>query len=107
MPWNAMQSGSDSLNPDTPVPFTLSALAVEDLTGEPAYSLTPTGRAEVIAAETIPLTALLKARLDEFRAARKVREQARGKELLAAVEAEDKAALLLAWTLDQAEAVQS
>lgn len=107
MPSKAMSLASDSQNLDVPVPYSLSPLAIEDLTGEPAYSLTPTGRAEVIAAETIPLTTLLKARLDEFRAARKVREQARGKALLEAIEAEDKAALMLAWTLDQAEAVSS
>lgn len=98
---------SDFNDPDTRPALALTPLAIEDLTDTPVYSLTPTGRAEVIAAETIPLTELLKQRLEEFRTARKVREQARGKELLAAVEAEDKAALLLAWTLDQAEAVQS
>ena len=107
MPCKAMSQGFDSQNPDTPVPFCLSALAHEDLTDEPAFSLTPTGRAEIADAESIPLSALLKQRLEEFRAARAKREKARGKDLLEAVEAEDKAALLLAWTIDQAEAVQS
>jgi ABC-type amino acid transport substrate-binding protein len=91
----------DSDNPDYRPPLTLSPLAFEDITGESAYNLTPTGRAEIVAADTVAITGLLKQRLDEFRAARRAREQARGKELLKAMEVEDKAALLLAWTLDQ------
>lgn len=103
MPSKAMIQYLDSVKPDSR-PLTLSALAWEDLTDEPAFNLTPTGRAEVVAAESIPLTTLLKQRLEEFRAARAKREQSRGKDLMAAIEAEDKAALMLAWTLDQAEA---
>lgn len=87
----------------------LTPLAIEDLTGEPVYSLSPNGRAEMADADSVPLTGLLKQRLDEFRAARRAREKALGKELLKAMEVEDKAALLLAWTLDQDadKAVQS
>jgi len=94
---------SDSQNPDYRPPLTLSPLAIEDLTGEPVFSLTPNGRAEIAAADpqSVTIKGLLKQRLEEFRAARLAREQARGKELLKAMEAEDKAALLLAWTLDQ------
>jgi hypothetical protein len=92
---------SDSQNPESRPPLTLSPLAIEDLTGEPVFNLTPNGRAEIASVDAVPLTGLLKQRLDEFRAARRAREQARGKELLKAMEAEDKAALLLAWTLDQ------
>lgn len=91
----------DFLNPEDRPALDISALAFEDLNDSPAYSLTPTGRAEIASADSVPLTGLLKQRLDEFRAARKAREQARGKELLKAMEVEDKAALLLAWTLDQ------
>lgn len=35
---------SDSENSDSPVPFTLSPLAIEDLTDEPVYSFTPEGQ---------------------------------------------------------------
>lgn len=73
-------------------------LPVED---KPCLTLTPAGRAEIVDAEAVPLTGLLKQRLDEFRAARQHREQAIGKELIKALDAEEKAALLLAWTLDQ------
>jgi hypothetical protein len=82
-------------------PLVLSPLAIEDLTGEPVYSLSPNGRAEIADSDNVPLTGLLKQRLEEFRAARRAREKAFGKELLKAMDIEDKAALLLAWTLDQ------
>jgi len=89
------------VQPEYRPPLVLSPLAIEDLTGEPAYFLTPNGRAEIASVDAVPLTGLLKQRLDEFRAARKAREAARGKELLKAMDIEDRAALLLAWTLDQ------
>lgn len=91
----------DFRDPDERPALTLSPLAIEDLTGEPAYTFTPNGRAELASVDAVPLTGLLKQRLEEFRTARRAREQARGKELLKAMEVEDKAALLLAWTLDQ------
>lgn len=101
MATKAMTLALDSQSPEYRPPLLLTALAIEDLTGEPVYSLSPSARAEMADLESVPVTGLLKQRLEEFRAARKHREQARGKELLLAIEAEDKAALLLAWTLDQ------
>lgn len=96
-----------NFEPDTPVTLSLSPLAIEDLTDTPCYALTPNGRAEVASMDAVPLTGLLKQRLEQFRAARHCREQARGEELLKAMKAEDEAALLLAWTLDQDSEVSS
>lgn len=55
------------------------------------------------APDTIVLTPLLKQLIQQFRTARQHREQARGTEFALASEAEDKAALKLAWAIDQAE----
>jgi len=91
---------SDSHLSDEIVPLTLAPLAIEDLTDTPVYSLTPTGRAEVIEHETIPLTPLLVKRLEEFKAAREAREKAPKGELGKAIAAEDMAALNVAWALE-------
>lgn len=98
---NAMIHASDSQNPEYRPPLSLTPLAIEDLTGESVFSLTPTGRAEIADHENVALTGLLKRRLDEFRAARIAREQAKGKTVIDAMKREENAALLLAWTLDQ------
>lgn len=100
MPSKAMILASDS--PEYRPPLTLSPLAIEDLTGEPVYTLAPAGRAEVAAeaCETIPLTPLLVKRLEEFRAARRQREAAPKGELGKAIAAEDVAALNVAWALE-------
>lgn len=92
-----------NFEPDAPVTLALSPLAIEDLTDTSVYQFTPTGRAEIVAAESIPMTTLLKLRIEEFRAARLAREKAGRKELLAALQAEEKAALLLAWTIENIE----
>ena len=88
-------------NPDT-APFTLSPLAIEDLTGEPAFTLTANGRAEVAAEDlpTLPMTPLLVKRLQEFREAREAREKASKSDLGRAIAAEDVAALNVAWALE-------
>ena len=86
MPLEAMIQRSDSQDPEYRPPLTLSPLAIEDLTGEPVYSFTPAGRAETAAASTVPLTGLLKQRLEEFRVACRAREKSFGKELLKAME---------------------
>jgi len=91
---------SDSHLSDEIVPFTLAPLAIEDLTDTPVFTLTPTGRAEVIEHDTIPMTPLLVKRLEEFKAAREAREKAPKGALGAAIAAEDMAALNVAWALE-------
>jgi len=100
MPFEAMSQSSDSQNLDTPVPFTLSPLAIEDLTDTPVYNLTPAGRAEMILEQQVTLTPLLEQRLQEFTAARIAREKARGRDVLPALTAEEAAAINLAWALE-------
>lgn len=103
MPSNATKMmSSDSQNPDYRPPLTLSPLAIEDLTGEPAYCFTTTGLAEVEMelAQMFTLTPLLQKRLEEFTTARIAREGAYGKGLLPALLAEENAAINLAWALE-------
>lgn len=102
MPSKAMTLASDSSNPEYRPPLTLSPLAIEDFTDEPVYRFTPAGRAEVEAelAQTVVLTPLLQERLAAFTAARIARENARGRELLPALTAEEAAACNLAWALE-------
>jgi hypothetical protein len=102
MPTKAMILASDSHNPEYRPPLTLSPLAIEDFTDEPAYRFTPDGRAEVQMelAQSVVLTPLLQSRLAEFTAARIAREQSRGKDLLPALAAEEAAACNLAWALE-------
>lgn len=102
MPWKATTIASDSQDPEYRPPLTLSPLAIEDLTDEPVYRFTSPGRAEVQMelAQTLTLTPLLQSRLAEFTAARIARENARGKELLPALSAEEAAACNLAWALE-------
>jgi len=96
----AMMTGFDSQNPDARVPFTLSPLALEDLTDTPVYTLTPAGREEIDLEQHVTLTPHLQARLDKFPAARVAREKARGKELLPALTSGEQAAIELAWALE-------
>jgi len=91
---------TDLNDPNARPPLTLSALAIEDLTDTPVFTLTPTGRAEVIEHDTIPMTPLLVKRLEEFKAAREAREKAPKGELGKAIAAEDAAALNVAWALE-------
>lgn len=49
---NAMNTSSDSQNQDTPVPFALTPLAIEDFTDTPVYALTPEGQ-QALLAQTI------------------------------------------------------
>jgi len=100
MPAKATLSRLDCANQDTPVPFVLSPLALEDLTDTPVYTLTPAGRAEIDLDQKVTLTPGLQAHLDKFTAARQARERARGKELLPALTAEEEAAICLAWALE-------
>lgn len=96
----AMILALDSRNPEYRPPLTLSPLAIEDLTGEPVYQLTPAGRAELHLEQTVTLTSFLLERLQAFTAARIARENARGNELLPACTAEEQAAINLAWALE-------
>lgn len=100
MPSKAMISRSDSHDPNAR-PFTLSPLAWEDLTDEPVYTLTAIGRAE-IPPEMPAVTPEVMRFLARFTAARQAREKARGDDLPAAIQAEDQAALKLAWSLERA-----
>lgn len=102
MPDKATLSRLDSQNQDTPVPYCLSPLAIEDLTDTPVYTLTPAGRTEIDLEQTVTLTPGLLSHLDKFTAARKARERARGKDLLPALTAEEQAAIQLAWALETA-----
>jgi hypothetical protein len=92
----------NSQDPESRPAVQLSPLAIEDLTGEPVFSLTPTGLAELALedAKSITLTPHLVKRLAEFKAAREAREQAPKGELGKAIAAEDAAALNLAWALE-------
>lgn len=92
----------NSQDPESRYPLTFTDLAIEDLTDEPVFTLTPTGRAEITLEDvkSIPLTPLLVKRLAEFKAAREAREQAPKGELTKAIAAEDAAALNLAWALE-------
>ncbi len=89
-----------NFEPDTPVALALSPLAIEDFTDTPVYTLTPIGRAEIASVDAVPLTGLLKQRLEEFKAAREAREQAPKGALVQAIDREDAAALNLAWALE-------
>lgn len=100
MPSKAMLLNSDSQNSDTPVPFRLSPLAIEDLTDTPVYSLTPAGRSEIVLEQRVTLTADLEICLQAFTRARIAREKARGDALLPAMTAEEQAAINLAWALE-------
>lgn len=100
MPTKATISASDSHNPEYRPPLTLSPLAIEDLTGEPVYQLTPAGRSELHLEQTVTLTSFLLERLQTFTAARIAREDARGKQLLEACTTEEQAALNLSWALE-------
>ena len=102
MPSKAMTLASDSLNLDTPVPFTLSPLAFEDFYDIAAYSLTPAGRAEIHLEQTITLTSYLEGLLQAYSEARKAREQARGDALLPAMTAEENASVNLAYAIELA-----
>jgi len=75
MPTKAITQYADSQNPDTPVPFALSPLAIEDLTDEPVFRLTPAALAELATPtpqpqRRIPLTPLLEKYLTRFTAAK-------------------------------------
>jgi len=100
MPSKAMISRSDSQNPDT-APFTLSAPAWEDLTDEPAFNLTPAGRAETSAADCLSLgSENVKQNLTAFLLAYQERQNARGSEAcVAAMAVEERTALSLAWSI--------
>lgn len=52
MALQAMNLSSDSQNLDTPVPFTLSPLAIEDFDDTPVFNLTPAAHQE-LQAQTI------------------------------------------------------
>lgn len=93
-------TGWDSNNPDIRPPLVLTPLAWEDLTDEPAFSLTPQGRTEIDLEQKVTLTPGLQTHLDKFTAARLAREKARGKDTLPAMTAEEEAAIQLAWALE-------
>lgn len=109
MPWKATHVYSDSQNPDVPLALVLTdaALIAIDSDDAPILTLTPAALAE-LPPEQIVLTPLLVKRLAEFKAARLAREQAPKGALLPAIQAEDAAALNLAWAFEIAiEGVQS
>jgi len=87
-------------NPDAR-PLTLSPLAIEDLTGEPVYSFTPAGRAELAAMpEGLTLTSEnVKLCLEEFFLAFQERQKARGHAVAAALVVEERTALTLGWAI--------
>lgn len=68
----------------------------------PTLTLTPAAIAALdeSSSQSMPLTPLLVKRLAEFKAAREAREQAPKGHLLTAIQAEDAAALNLAWAFE-------
>lgn len=90
------------LNDPNARPFTLSPLAIEDLTDEPAFGFTPAGLAELAThPEPLILTGeTVKNNLAEFFLAYQERQNARGCEMVtAAMEVENRTALSLAWSI--------
>jgi len=88
-------------NPDAR-PFTLSPLAIEDLTGEPAFTFTPEGLEELATAapQTLEVKGQLAECLKDFQEAFLARQQARGLNAVAsALNQEERTALSLAWTI--------
>lgn len=94
----------NSQDPESRPALALSPLAIEDITGEPVFSLTPTGRAEIVLedVQSIPLTPHLVKCLEAFTKARRDREAAPKGDLDAYIRIEDTAALTLAWAFEQA-----
>lgn len=92
----------NSQDPESRPPVQLSPLAIEDLTGIPAFALTPIGRAEILLEQKITLTSHLEDLLVKYTEARIVREQARGAALTIAMSNEENAAVNLAYAIELA-----
>lgn len=94
----------NSQDPESRPAVQLSPLAIEDLTDEPVFALTPTGRAEIVLedAKSITLTPHLVSCLEAFTKARRDREDAAKGDLDKYIRIEDTAALTLAWAFEQA-----